>query len=217
MRGYPQEDWFLISENTNGGTVGLSWVRLAVFNAVSADNERNFMLSALITLIAVALDQFTKVLVSRNMALGDTISIIKNVLHITYVENRGAAFSMLSENRWVFLTFSTLAIAAIIYVMIKFRRELSKLSSLSLAMVLGGAIGNMIDRTFRGGVLFDGAVVDFIDFRLINFAVFNVADSFVCVGAVLLVLSVILDEKKAHEKKEAEAEKAEENGNDGNA
>ena len=216
MRGYPQEDWFLISENTNGGTVGLSWVRLAVFNAVSADNERNFMLSALITLIAVALDQFTKVLVSRNMALGDTIPIIKDVLHITYVENRGAAFSMLSENRWVFLAFSTLAIIAIVYVMIKFRRELSKLSSLSLAMVLGGAIGNMIDRTFRGGVLFDGAVVDFIDFRLINFAVFNVADSFVCVGAVLLVLSVILDEKKAREKK-ASAAKAEENGNDGNA
>ena len=216
MRSYPQEDWFLISENTNGGTVGLSWVRLAVFNAVSADNERNFMLSALITLIAVALDQFTKVLVSRNMALGDTIPIIKDVLHITYVENRGAAFSMLSESRWVFLTFSTLAIAAIIYVMIKFRRELSKLSSLSLAMVLGGAIGNMIDRTFRGGVLFDGAVVDFIDFRLINFAVFNVADSFVCVGAVLLVLSVILDEKKAREKKTATA-KAEENVNDGNA
>ncbi len=216
MCGYPQKDWFLISENTNGGTVGLSWVRLAVFNAVSADNERNFMLSALITIIAVALDQFTKVLVSRNMALGDTIPIIKDVLHITYVENRGAAFSMLSESRWVFLTFSTLAIAAIIYVMIKFRRELSKLSSLSLAMVLGGAIGNMIDRTFRGGVLFDGAVVDFIDFRLINFAVFNVADSFVCVGAVLLVLSVILDEKKAHEKKTATA-KAEENVNDGNA
>lgn len=216
MCGYPQKDWFLISENTNGGTVGLSWVRLAVFNAVSADNERNFMLSALITIIAVALDQFTKVLVSRNMALGDTIPIIKDVLHITYVENRGAAFSMLSESRWVFLTFSTLAIAAIIYVMIKFRRELSKLSSLSLAMVLGGAIGNMIDRTFRGGVLFDGAVVDFIDFRLINFAVFNVADSFVCVGAVLLVLSVILDEKKAREKK-ASAAKAEENVNDGNA
>ena len=216
MCGYPQKDWFLISENTNGGTVGLSWVRLAVFNAVSADNERNFMLSALITIIAVALDQFTKVLVSRNMALGDTIPIIKDVLHITYVENRGAAFSRLSESRWVFLTFSTLAIAAIIYVMIKFRRELSKLSSLSLAMVLGGAIGNMIDRTFRGGVLFDGAVVDFIDFRLINFAVFNVADSFVCVGAVLLVLSVILDEKKAREKK-ASAAKAEENGNDGNA
>ncbi len=216
MCGYPQKDWFLISENTNGGTVGLSWVRLAVFNAISADNERNFMLSALITIIAVALDQFTKVLVSRNMALGDTIPIIKDVLHITYVENRGAAFSMLSESRWVFLTFSTLAIAAIIYVMIKFRRELSKLSSLSLAMVLGGAIGNMIDRTFRGGVLFDGAVVDFIDFRLINFAVFNVADSFVCVGAVLLVLSVILDEKKAHEKKTATA-KAEENVNDGNA
>lgn len=65
-------------------------------------------------------------------------------------------------------------------------------------------------------MLFDGAVVDFIDFRLINFAVFNVADSFVCVGAVLLVLSVILDEKKAREKK-ASAAKAEENGNDGNA
>lgn len=93
---------------------------------------------------------------------------------------------MLSESRWVFLTFSTLAIAAIIYVMIKFRRELSKLSSLSLAMVLGGAIGNMIDRTFRGGVLFDGAVVDFIDFRLINFAAFNVADSSCAWGRVLL-------------------------------
>ena len=73
-------------------------------------------------------------------------------------------------------------------------------------MVLGGAVGNMIDRIFRGGVLFDGAVVDFIDVRLINFAVFNIADSFVCVGAALLVLSVILDEKKARIKSVTDGE-----------
>lgn len=155
------------------------------------------MLSVLTAIIAVALDQLTKYFVSSYMTLGDTIPIIKDVLHITYVENKGAAFSMLSDKRWVFLTFSTIAIVAIVYVLIKYKRELSRLSSVSLAMVLGGAVGNMIDRIFRGGVLFDGAVVDFIDVRLINFAVFNIADSFVCVGAALLVLSVILDEKKA--------------------
>ena len=158
------------------------------------------MLSVLTAIIAVALDQLTKFFVSSYMTLGDTIPIIKDVLHITYVENKGAAFSMLSDKRWVFLTFSTIAIVAIVYVLIKYKRELSRLSSVSLAMVLGGAVGNMIDRIFRGGVLFDGAVVDFIDVRLINFAVFNIADSFVCVGAALLVLSVILDERKAHGK-----------------
>ena len=164
------------------------------------------MLSVLTAIIAVALDQLTKFFVSSYMTLGDTIPIIKDVLHITYVENKGAAFSMLSDKRWVFLTFSTIAIVAIVYVMIKYRRELSRLSSVSLAMVLGGAVGNMIDRIFRGGALFDGAVVDFIDVRLINFAVFNIADSFVCVGAALLVLSVILDEKKARIKGVTEGE-----------
>ena len=164
------------------------------------------MLSVLTAIIAVALDQLTKFFVSSYMTLGDTIPIIKDVLHITYVENKGAAFSMLSDKRWVFHTFSTIAIVAIVYVMIKYRRELSRLSSVSLAMVLGGAVGNMIDRIFRGGALFDGAVVDFIDVRLINFAVFNIADSFVCVGAALLVLSVILDEKKARIKGVTEGE-----------
>ena len=164
------------------------------------------MLSVLTAIIAVALDQLTKYFVSSYMTLGDTIPIIRDVLHITYVENKGAAFSMLSDKRWVFLTFSTIAIVAIVYVLIKYKRELSRLSSVSLSMVLGGAVGNMIDRIFRGAALFDGAVVDFIDVRLINFAVFNIADSFVCVGAALLVLSVILDEKKARIKGVTEGE-----------
>lgn len=150
------------------------------------------LLALAVTVVGILLDQLTKLLVSGGMALGDTIPIIKDVLHITYVRNTGAAFGMLADRRWVFLVISTVTILALAVFLIRTTSR-DPLLIVSVSMVLSGGIGNMIDR------LALGYVVDFIDFRLINFAVFNGADSFVCVGAALLFLAVLFEPKRKGE------------------
>ncbi|MBQ7475481.1 MAG: signal peptidase II [Clostridia bacterium] len=150
-----------------------------------------------ISAFVVALDRLTKFFAAADLSRIETFPIIENVLHLTYVENRGAAFGMLSDKRWVFMILSSAALVAIaVYAVINRRGSL--LTNVSLALIFGGGIGNMIDR------IATGYVVDFIDFRLINFYVFNVADSFVCIGSALLILSLILSEVKGRRKKKEE-------------
>ncbi len=144
------------------------------------------LLILFVTLAGILLDQVTKLLVDTCMALGETIPLFEGVLHITYIRNRGAAFGMLADNRWVFLIVSTVTILALTVFLILTKMR-DPLALTALSMILSGGIGNMIDR------LALGYVIDFIDFRLINFAVFNGADSFVCVGAGLFLLSTLLD------------------------
>lgn len=139
-----------------------------------------------IILVGIALDQLTKWLAVKYLMPIITQPIIKDVLHLTYVENRGAAFGMLANHRWVFILISSVTILMLLGAL--YLGYLSNtLYKVSIAMIISGGIGNMIDR------LWLGYVVDFIDFRLIDFAVFNGADSFVCVGAGLLILALILD------------------------
>lgn len=135
--------------------------------------------------ICVFADQLTKYIAVMFLRPVETVPIIKDVLHLTYSENPGAAFGILKNDRWVFMTVSTIAIAAMLFILIKFKPK-DKLECLALSLIVGGGIGNMIDR------LILGYVIDFVDFRLINFAIFNVADSCVCVGAGLLVLYAVL-------------------------
>lgn len=165
------------------------------------------LLALAVTLVGILLDQLTKLLVSGGMARGDTIPIIKDVLHITYVRNTGAAFGMLADHRWVFLAVSTVTILALAVFLLRTASR-DPLLIVSVSMVLSGGIGNMIDR------LALGYVVDFIDFRLINFAVFNGADSFVCVGAALLFLAVLLEPKKKEEPAAEDEPQAEDDGRD---
>ena len=139
-----------------------------------------------VVLGAVVLDQVTKLLVLKLMTLGQSIPIIPSVINLTYIQNRGAAFGMLSNHRWVFMVLSTLVMFAIIFVIIKFKKYFHPLMIVGLSFTVGGGIGNMIDRTVLG------YVVDFIDFTLINFAVFNIADTFICIGVGLLVLDILL-------------------------
>lgn len=147
------------------------------------------LLALFVTLGGILLDQLSKLLTSTLMTLGESIPLWEGVLHITYIQNRGAAFGMLANSRWVFLTVSTVTILALAaYLAMTKRRD--TLFLLSLSMILSGGIGNMIDR------LALGYVVDFIDFRLIDFAVFNGADSFVCVGAALLVLAILFEKSE---------------------
>ena len=146
----------------------------------------------------IALDQLTKILVYKLMDLYDSITIIPNMLNITYIQNRGAAFGMLSDHRWVFMVISTVAILGIGVYLFGFCKE-RMLLQVGLALIISGGIGNMIDRTAYG------YVVDMIDFCLFDFWmwIFNVADAFVCVGAGLVILALILDMvKEAKEKKQ---------------
>ena len=144
----------------------------------------------------IVLDQLSKLLAVKLLAPIGSVPLWEGVLHLTYVENRGAAFGMLAEHRWVFMSISTIAIIAIALYLYS-GRNTSKLYTSALMLIVSGGIGNMIDRIALG------YVVDFIDFALIDFAVFNIADSLVCIGAGLLILSLVLDIIK-----EAKLEKA---------
>ena len=159
-------------------------------------NLIDYIIYSAVIVVGIILDQLTKFLAVRFLEPIATFPIIKNVIHLTYVENTGAAFGMLKDHRWVFIVISTITIIAFLAYLYAGHAE-NRLYAVSIAMVISGGIGNMIDRILLG------YVVDFIDFRLINFAVFNGADSFVCVGAGLLILALILDmyrESKAAKK-----------------
>ena len=174
---------------------------------------KDYILYSAIILVGIILDQLTKFLVTKYMALYQSIPLIKGFLHLTYTTNDGAAFGMMDGQRWVFIVVSTLAIVAFIAYLYLGHAD-NMLYAISLSMVISGGIGNMIDRLGFGFYVNPntglGEVVDFIDFCGIWDAIFNGADSFVCVGAGLLILALVIDLKKEYEiekaKKAAAAE-----------
>ncbi len=155
----------------------------------------DYVIYSAIILGGIALDQLTKFLAVKYLKAIATKPLIEGVLHLTYVENRGAAFGMLSDSRWIFMTLSSIMIICLSIYLYGGFSSLNKLYTVSVSLIISGGIGNMIDRIALG------YVVDFIDFRLINFAVFNGADSFVCIGAALLVLALFIDIKNERRKK----------------
>ncbi len=167
---------------------------------LSKNSKLYYLWYILTVIITVGIDQITKKLAVKYLMAVDTVPIIKDALHLTYVENRGAAFGMMKDSRWIFMSVSTVAIVVIAVFLWKYGRE-SFPMCFFLSLILGGGIGNMIDRVALG------YVVDFIDFRLIDFAVFNGADSFVCVGAFFLIC--LLTRDIIREYKEEAAAKAE--------
>ena len=158
----------------------------------------------LISVIAggIGLDLLTKLLVAGLMYLGQSVTIIPGVLNLTYIHNYGAAFGMLSNHRWVFMVISTIAIIGIGIYLFGFCRE-RMLLKVGLAMIISGGLGNMIDRIFYG------YVIDMIDFCLFPFWkwIFNMADAYVCVGAGIVVLALILDIVKDAKEKKKDANK----------
>lgn len=155
--------------------------------------------------LTVLLDQATKwlmygVVFAKNaqgiVTEGTTIPLIDGVFHLTYRENEGAAWGMLKDAQWVFMLISTVAIVGLLLYLI-FAKQQPRSYRLTLALVCGGGIGNMIDRIFLG------YVIDFLDFRLIDFPVFNLADSCICVGTALFAFFYLKTEwKKEQEKKQ---------------
>jgi signal peptidase II len=142
-----------------------------------------------IALIVIALDQATKYAVVKKMALGESIPLIPGVFHLTSHRNMGAAFGILQNQRWLFVVITLVVVAGIIVTLYRIGRKLP-VTSLGLALVLGGAIGNFIDRVSTG------QVVDFLDFTLINFPIFNVADSAITIGVVLLLWDVLTESRR---------------------
>lgn len=152
-----------------------------------------YLTLAIFAAAIVALDQLTKYLTVANISLGDTVPVLDGVFHFTYVQNTGAAFSMLEGKTWFFyiITFVFLVLV-LLCIWKKWLKSTGSL--LSLAAITGGAVGNLIDRMVQG------YVVDMIEVEFMRFAVFNVADCFITCGAVALVIFVFLEDKK--EKKE---------------
>lgn len=134
------------------------------------------------------LDQLTKSLVSNKLALNQSVPLIKGILHLTLIHNRGAAFGILKNQITLFIFTSAVAIILIYFNLKDKKQKKHPVYTVSLCLILAGALGNLIDR------LFLGYVVDFIDFRI--WPVFNVADSAITVGAVLLGYSMLKSQVK---------------------
>ncbi|MBE9503646.1 MAG: signal peptidase II [Proteobacteria bacterium] len=157
--------------------------------------NRKYKLLLIITSLIVISDQVAKIFVDRTMHLYQSIEVLENFFHITYIRNKGAAFGMLSGADSslrvpFFLVMSTLAIGVIVYIIHKDEGK-RDLFPITMALILGGAIGNMIDR------LRLGEVIDFLDVHWYqhHWPAFNIADSAITVGAGLLILYMFKERK----------------------
>lgn len=136
------------------------------------------------TALIIGIDQVAKLIVYNTLRFSDSVAVIDKVFNLTYCENRGAAFGILQNQIWLLAVITVVVLGAIIFFMIKTKPR-DFLLVLSLTFLTGGALGNFIDRIFRG------FVVDFFDFWIINFPIFNIADCFVVVGAILLTVYIL--------------------------
>ncbi len=156
----------------------------------------------------IGLDQLTKFLIDSNMRVHESFPVIaigdQHILNITYEQNTGAAFSILEGKQFLLIIATTLIIAAVLWALLS--KRVKKTPYIwAMSLIVAGGIGNLIDRIARG------FVVDFIDVKIINFAVFNVADICAVVGAIAFLLFVIVDEiKESKAKKENEVSAEEE-------
>lgn len=145
----------------------------------------------LIALVIIGLDQLSKWLVVKNMELYEQIPVIENFFYITSHRNKGAAWGILQDQMIFFYLITAVVVVGIVFYMQKYGQN-NPLLSISLSLVLGGAIGNFIDRLLRQ------EVVDFLDFMIFqyDYPIFNIADSALFVGVILVLISAFVDEKK---------------------
>ena len=137
---------------------------------------------------AVVLDIVSKQLVISGMELEQAISVIPGVFDLRYIRNYGAAFSIMQNKRIFLIAVTVVMMAALCVYAVKMGNRISKAERIALAMIVGGGIGNLIDRVFFG------YVTDFLDIHIIP--IFNVADCFVTVGCILLVIAVLSEKKE---------------------
>jgi len=137
----------------------------------------------IIVITIIVLDQLSKILALKYLVPIKDIPIINNIFHLTYVENRGAAFGLLQNQKLFFLITTFLVLGFIWFY--AHNNRLPKMMIWGLSLVAGGAIGNLIDRVRLG------FVVDYFNVAIINFPVFNIADSAVVVGAILVSIYIL--------------------------
>lgn len=144
-----------------------------------------------ITCLVLLLDQIVKIIVNNCMTLYDEIKLIPNFFSIYYVKNTGAAFSILEGNT-TFLIILTIIFILIVHRYIKNEKNMTKLSSISFGLLLGGMFGNLIDRIIHSGV------IDYLSFEFFGygFPVFNIADIGITVGVTLMLIDMLLEKKR---------------------
>lgn len=134
------------------------------------------------SIIFLLIDQLSKGLINIYMNINESIKIF-NFFYLTYVHNTGAAFSMFEGARWLFIILGIIALNIIFILFIK-DKELNNFEIVTYSLLLSGIIGNLVDRILYG------YVIDFLDFRIFNFAIFNLADSFIVISVILLLLGM---------------------------
>ncbi len=140
-------------------------------------------------IISFIVDRITKVLIGLNYNLLETKPIINNLFSITYVKNKGAAFSILENKIPILIIISILAIILLVYYLNK-EKNISMLSTFSYGIIIGGILGNLFDRVFLNGV------VDFLSFKIFDyyFPIFNIADSLIVIGIIILIIEIIIND-----------------------
>lgn len=145
----------------------------------------------IIAILIILFDQLTKWIIVKTMDIGERIPIIENALYITSHRNRGAAWGILQNQMWFFYIITVIVIIVLVIYIQKINIR-QKLLGIALGLMLGGAIGNFIDRVFRK------EVVDFIDTYIFtyNFPIFNIADSALVIGVILVMIYTLFIEPK---------------------
>ncbi|WP_076348046.1 signal peptidase II [Alicyclobacillus vulcanalis] len=134
-------------------------------------------------LVVLVADQLIKMWVRAKLAIGSAVVVLPGVVEITHIQNPGAAFSLLPHQVWLFVLVAIVVVAAVVVVNTRF--QLSPMAQIGLGLLLGGALGNMVDRVFSP----THTVTDYVYFYTIHFPVFNLADASIDVGVLLLILS----------------------------
>lgn len=141
----------------------------------------------IIAIILIGLDQLSKYLTVQEIALGEVVSLVPNVLSLTYIRNSGAAWSILEDQMIFFYVITVVVVGALIY-FLHTEGKRSPIASTGIAFIMGGAIGNFIDR------LHLKYVIDMIRLEFINFPIFNVADMALTIGVIILIGYIVYDE-----------------------
>lgn len=147
------------------------------------------LLYVFISIAVILLDQLSKSLITSHFSLYEQKTLIEGVLSFTYIQNRGAAFGIFSGARVFFIVITVLAFV-LGYVYFKKHPMKNIFEKLGISFIAGGAVGNLIDRAFLGYVR------DFISADFIDFPIFNVADCFVCIGAAIYILCILLEKNE---------------------
>ena len=146
----------------------------------------------------IAVDQYTKYLINSSMQIGETIPIIRDIFHLTFVINPGAAFGIFPHKKEFFIVTGTITLALAAFCYVKFGKNFSKITKYGGIIAAAGAMANMLDR------IHTGYVTDMIDFRMVSFPVFNVADIAIVIGMFMMIYVVMFPLERINAVKEVQ-------------